>query len=301
MDLTDTSYSPGLDTPVGCSAGLPFATGATFVYQPAGQPQLSRDLAATQIAYLGQTDVTLFRAELNYDNLVSQGDLSLGGLHGQLWKRTASGLIPASDNSLLDAVTVYIGAITAATDSALAGDQLSFAFDDTVTISQGDRFEVLIKADISATAALGNYVVVFSDSTWLDMIDANLATIIYPNLDGATYPLLGVEISLVATGLDESFSNYPNPFNPDNGPTSIAYVLEQDALIDIELFTITGELVKRVADNVSRPAGPNQSDTWSGRNGADQYVVPGTYFCRITVRYADGSTETFRRKVGVVR
>jgi len=301
VDITDTSSSPGIDILAGCSATLPFTTGTTFVYQPAGQPHLVKEVAATRVAYLGEPDVTLFRAELNYDNPISQGDLNLGGLHGRLWRRTVSGLVPADENSLLDAVTVYVGGTQVATDSVLAGEGLSLAFDDTVTMQQGDRFEIILKGDIGAAVAVGNYVVCFEDSTWLDMTDANLATVIYPSLTGAAYPLIGTEISVVPSGLGQSFSNYPNPFNPDEGTTTIAYVLPQDARVDIDLFTITGELVKQVAVDAPRLTGGNQVDAWSGKNGSGLYVVPGTYICRITVRYADGSTETFRRKVALIR
>jgi hypothetical protein len=210
-------------------------------------------------------------------------------------------LIPAELNSLLQSLTVRVGEIPVVTDSALTGDSLSIAFEDTVTIQQGDRLQIILKGDIGAATAVGNYVVSFEDSAWLDLTDANLATAIFPNLAGVAYPLIGTEISVVQSGLGQSFSNYPNPFNPDLGATTIAYVLQQDAHVDIDLFTITGALVKQVTSDASRPAGGNQVDTWSGRNGAGLYVVPGTYFCRITARYADGSTETFRRKVAVIR
>lgn len=301
VDLTDTSSSLGVENLVSCSETLPFATEATFVYQPAGQPQLSQDVAAARVAHVGETDVVFFRAELDYDNPVSQGDVNLNGLRGQLWKRTASGLIPAEMSSLLNSLTVYVSNVAVATDSVPTGDSLSMAFDDTVTIQQGDRFEITLKGDIAAASAIGNYVVSFADSTWLDLTDANLATPIVPNLAGAVYPLNGAEISVVPSGLEQSFSNYPNPFNPDVGPTTIAYVLEQDAQVDIELFTITGDLVKQVALRATRSAGSNQVDTWSGKNGTGLYVVPGTYFCRIIVTYADGSTETIRRKVALIR
>jgi len=301
VDMTDTSSSPGIDIMLGCTAMLPFATDPMFVYQPAGKPHLLGEVAATRVTYRGEQDVTLFKAELEYDSPVSQGDLSLAGLHGQLWQRTTSGLFPIDDNSLFTSVTLFVGGTQVVTDSVGADEGLSLALNDTVIIQQGDRPEIVLKANIETTAAIGNYVVVFEDSTWLHLTDANLATVIYPNLTGATYPLLGTEISVVPTGLGQSFSNYPNPFNPDEGPTIITYVLSQDASINIDLFTITGELVKHIAVDAPRMAGSNQADTWFGRNGSGLQVMPGTYFCQITARYADGSTETFRRKVALIR
>ena len=69
----------------------------------------------------------------------------------------------------------------------------------------------------------------------------------------------------------------------------------------IEIFSITGETVKEVVMDAFRLAGPHQSDQWSGHNGVGLDVIPGTYFCRITARYTDGTVETFRRKVAVIR
>jgi len=130
----------------------------------------------------------------------------------------------------------------------------------------------------------------------------NLSGTIYPTLAAAEYPIMSAELSLSAAGLETSFTNYPNPFNPSRGEqTIIGYMLEEPANVDIELFTITGEAVKDVIRDAYRGAGNHQSDTWTGDNDKGQNVLPGTYFCRITVKYASGRTETFRRKIAVVR
>ena len=43
--------------------------------------------------------------------------------------------------------------------------------------------------------------------------------------------------------LERSFSNYPNPFNPTIGEaTTIAYVLDQDADVDIRVYALTGDV-----------------------------------------------------------
>ena len=67
------------------------------------------------------------------------------------------------------------------------------------------------------------------------------------------------------------------------------------------MYALTGEEVATIAVNDARPAGSYQDDQWSGLNNASHMVVPGTYFCRITARYASGAVETFRRKIAVVR
>jgi hypothetical protein len=158
-----------------------------------------------------------------------------------------------------------------------------------------------LRASVKTDAPLGNYVIRFTDSTFLDISDKNLGTTLYPLLAGASYPLFTVEVSLGAADLGSSFTNYPNPFNPDHRPTTIAYTLSSDARVDIEIFSITGRAVKEVIMDASRASGTHQSDQWTGQNGVGLGVIPGTYFCRITARYTNGTVETFRRKVAVVR
>ena len=129
-----------------------------------------------------------------------------------------------------------------------------------------------------------------------------MATTMYPRLNNESYPLSSAEISLTVASLKNSYTNYPNPFNPGIGQyTTIGYVLPEDAYIDIELFTITGEEVRRVANNSFRLAGSQQQDIWRGLNDRNFDVQPGTYYCRITARYISGRTEVFRRKVSLVR
>jgi hypothetical protein len=169
-------------------------------------------------------------------------------------------------------------------------------------LSASDNIGLSLSCDIKDDAPEGNYVIRFSDSLFVDIADKNLSTAVYPILSGMSYPVYGAEISLAAAGLENSFSNYPNPFNPARGQkTTIAFTLTDDAYIDIEIFTVTGDEVRRIAVNDFRESGTHQTDTWSGANGIGQPVIPGTYYCRITARYVSGRTESFKRKIAVVR
>jgi flagellar hook assembly protein FlgD len=60
-------------------------------------------------------------------------------------------------------------------------------------------------------------------------------------------------------------------------------------------------LVKRVVADAFRAEGTHESDTWSGWNDSGITVQPGTYYCRITVRYTSGGTEEVIRKIAVIR
>jgi hypothetical protein len=301
VDATDTSYSPSVVVSGDCGAGLPFVSLGTHVYQPAGRPDLATPSLPVQLGYRGQTGVVIFEADLSYEQPTLQGDLELLALTASLLKRSSSGLSRVAENSVFENVRLYADDSLLATDADLGDDSLMLVFDEAFRICQGERFTVRLEGDIKATAAVGNYVVRCEDSTFAVLEDANLGTSIFPALVASAYPVQSHELSILASGLEGSLTNYPNPFNPDEGPTTIGYVLTGPGRVDIDLFTITGDLVRRLVIDQARPEGPNQSDQWTGTNGVGQWVSPGTYFCRITVRYNGGNEETVTRKVSVVR
>jgi flagellar hook assembly protein FlgD len=135
----------------------------------------------------------------------------------------------------------------------------------------------------------------------MDITDRDLATVIYP-VHNDSYPVKTVELSISSVNLESSYTNYPNPFNPMvDGYTTIGFNLSEAASIDIEIFTITGEIVSEIALNSDRLSGPHQSDTWNGTNDVGFKVISGTYLCRITARYDSGRTEEFIRKIAVIR
>jgi hypothetical protein len=85
----------------------------------------------------------------------------------------------------------------------------------------------------------------------------------------------------------------PNPFNPD---TWIPFKLAADANVEIEIYDVTGRLVRRL-DLGYRPAGSywdrSRSAYWDGRNEAGESVASGIYFYRMTA----GDFSAIRRMV----
>jgi len=111
----------------------------------------------------------------------------------------------------------------------------------------------------------------------------------------SAFTVRGVELKIVGPAL-----NFPNPFDPDDGPTIIRYKLTKDARIRISLYSIAGERIwsrtfsagtngGRVGDNAVEWAG----DTVYG------YDVPnGVYVCQI----ADSKGNTLAIiKIAIIR
>ncbi len=86
----------------------------------------------------------------------------------------------------------------------------------------------------------------------------------------------------VAAALPTEFkllNNYPNPFNPS---TRIAFQLPQDSNVRIDIYNMTGQLVRRLTGvGQSFPAGEHQL-TWNGKNDAGDDVSSGIYLYRMS-------------------
>jgi len=97
-------------------------------------------------------------------------------------------------------------------------------------------------------------------------------------------------------------TNYPNPFHPGEGPTTIAWKLDAASEVRLRIYTVSGSLVldrRFAAGEDGGRAGDNSFD-WDGTNGDGQSVASGGYVLRVEAQ-GNGSTEhVMRRKIGVV-
>ena len=302
VDATDTTNIPGVTFAAGCGSSFPFTTSLTEVFLPAGKPTFSINQYPVQLTFPGHSNLSMLDGELDYQSVTPQGQLSIYGLVGRVFKRNGSNLAPVNANAVFSLVTLQFDGVPVAADSILANDSLFFTLGLPYTMSRGETIVTTLIADISQNASLGNYVISFDDSAAFDIEDSDLGNPIVPFLSGLSYPFRSTEISVAEPDLGGSFTNYPNPFNPARGEeTTIGFSLTRDAYVSIEIYTITGEFIKTIAHDEFRSAGTYQSDVWRGRNDTGLNVIPGTYFCRIHVKYDSGNEEDFKRKIAVVR
>jgi hypothetical protein len=87
------------------------------------------------------------------------------------------------------------------------------------------------------------------------------------------------------------YQNVPNPFNPQ---TTIAFSLPQESHVRVEVYDMTGRLVRVLADEM-RTSGEH-SVIWDGRDAAGSRVASGTYFCKMS---SDNSA--FSRKMTMLK
>jgi len=99
-------------------------------------------------------------------------------------------------------------------------------------------------------------------------------------------------------------TNYPNPFHPTEGPTTISYKLNEDAAVTLKIFTLSGTpvLKRKIAsgDPNGGTVGINEI-YWDGRNGDNDYVASGGYIALIKAERGGETLHTMRRRIAVVR
>ncbi len=301
VDVNDSTNSLGLIAGLSCDLEFPFVTGKVDILSAAGKPVISFDKTRVVMACPGQDSISVLSAGVSYSSNESVGNVLLNGIYGKLYRRDNSSRTAVNCSEVFDRVELYINGQLCAVDSILNSDSLNLLPSEVMVIANGDELVLDFIGHLTNGVSPGNYIVMFEDSNFVNLGDQDLGMTIYP-IVSRPYPLESNELSIAAAGLENSFTNYPNPFNPSHGEyTTIGYVLTEDAKVSIEIFTITGKAVRQIVDGGFRVAGAYQDDVWFGFNDAGLEVLPGTYFCEIKVKYNSGREETLRRKIALVR
>ena len=90
--------------------------------------------------------------------------------------------------------------------------------------------------------------------------------------------------------------NHPNPFNPE---TSIGYVLEDDASITLEIYSIDGRRVRSLVTEQMQSQG-SYAVRWDGTDENGTRVTSGMYLYRMTATTQDGGVfEATKRMIMV--
>jgi hypothetical protein len=121
---------------------------------------------------------------------------------------------------------------------------------------------------------------------------------------GAFEAELDLQVALVDPAADGGYlTNYPNPFHPGEAPTTIAWKLDNDASVQMRIFTLAGNLVLDQRFDPGQPGGAFGLNeiTWNGRNGDGDVVASGGYILSVQAQSGGETIHNMRRKVGVVR
>lgn len=80
---------------------------------------------------------------------------------------------------------------------------------------------------------------------------------------------------------------YPSPFDPKRQPVTIRYVLTKNADVWVNMYDMSGRLIRNVIDGTARDAGIVE-DTWDGVGYTGEEMANGVYVCEIVAKDTDG-------------
>ena len=109
----------------------------------------------------------------------------------------------------------------------------------------------------------------------------------------ATFTEGPTSVAMNLLGPGEPLGVYPNPSK--GGNTQVLFQAPSEGYVDVSVFDVTGQLVKRLSQGVV-PAGVKQV-TWGGRDENGVAVAAGTYFVRMT----DGAGVTKTKRIVMIR
>ena len=108
---------------------------------------------------------------------------------------------------------------------------------------------------------------------------------------------------IIENDLMQSFFNYPNPFgNSERKQTRFVYYLRQDSDIQLEIYTLIGELVWHRSYSKYEPQGKKglhkeNEIIWDGKNSKGNKVLNGVYIAKIKTSQG----ESAMTKVAVIK
>jgi hypothetical protein len=88
------------------------------------------------------------------------------------------------------------------------------------------------------------------------------------------------------------FQNWPNPFSEH---TTILYFLDEDARVNISIYSVTGKKIITLEDR-TEPAGFNSME-WRGVNMNDALLENGIYLLRVTAKNKYGTSALTRKMI----
>ena len=189
--------------------------------------------------------------------------------------------------------------ITVTNDSELAGYEIHLEYDSEQLIfagasgtdgaklvanADGDRIHIAwvdvnnpVKPSVGEVLVNLNFTTGESSADYLSFTFDNVLAV---NRDGQLYRV-NVSDGEVDGGsaMPKQFSlaqNHPNPFNP---VTQISYSLAHDAHVRIDVFNITGQLVKTLVDGHVEAG--EHTIIWDSKDGHGDGVASGIYFYKI--------------------
>jgi hypothetical protein len=113
------------------------------------------------------------------------------------------------------------------------------------------------------------------------------------------------QINTKVSELVSNLTNYPNPFSPIKGTTRIEYYLNEPAFVTLEIFDLSGRLVRKEKFSPGQVGGKEGFENyfvWDGTTDSGVVIQNGVYILRITAKgFKSGDKKNIKRKIAVMK
>jgi len=178
-------------------------------------------------------------------------------------------------------------------------DGVRIALSSPFLLDPGYR-DTLILSLIISPAIEGKSFRVIVDSTGIKASDVVEGVPIGQVYVGSAedFPLRSKKIVALKADLS-SLVSYPNPFDPHREVSHIVYYLPKNSDVALRIYTLTGELVRKLSCQAGGEGGKGgkvNSIEWNGKNGRGIMVRNGVYICQV-----EAAGQKARTKIAVVK
>jgi beta-galactosidase len=99
----------------------------------------------------------------------------------------------------------------------------------------------------------------------------------------------------IADVFSTEVTNYPNPFNPDTGATTIGFSVAPGTVVKVKIFDLTGRLVKVLKENRTEDNYTKYELVWDGKDSDGRTVSNGVYICFVEANGTKGTEVKYRK------
>jgi hypothetical protein len=282
------------DTALSISAnGLPASTALVRVVAEAAAVGLGPLAEPRSNLVPGVIEDALLSVRIEHPGVENEADIQAQSLVVKV-RDAASQPLVATD--LLATASATWDTISVA--AVISGDSLTFDLTSMAPLAAGEGRDLSLQVEVDPSTRVGDFRVALAPQALVATSGGGQPLTIQP-AGPLGFPYLSPTIHVSSGSLEESFSSFPNPFIPAQGPCRIAFFLVQDARVTCDIHALSGDRVTRLLDGQSLASGMHDDLTWDGRNENGDLVRNGTYLLRIQVSGAGGGE--FYRKLAVIR
>ena len=197
------------------------------------------------------------------------------------------------DFTLSTAVTTYTIPVTGASDLVTLGQSSGVS----LGLVPGSNLPVTLGVIIAASPSAKDALISLDNAASVSAQDPVTQTVAQVTAlgDSTGFPMQSQLMLFLPPDVASTYGNYPNPFHPSQGSTTIEFNLQAASTVSLVLYDVMGGQVVKLADNQNLPAGL-QRILWDGRNGMGSYVLNGIYYAQLTV-----NGQKYLLKIAVVK